>query len=373
MGVEGRGGTRRQALVFARAAHSYWLDVFPATRRELRRWRDRAESIPDPKLREDALFTLRTKWGHSEGAAAFAVLAPRAYRRRVVRMAIAYQVMIDYLDTISELPLDDPGGNTLQLHRALYAAVSPKSPLGDDDYYALHPYSEDGGFLAAQIADCREVFMSLPGCEAVAETALRFATLYAEAQGICHASEAGREEPADAECTRIEAKRYPELQWGEMIAAGASSLPVLAVIVAAASSRSSEQEVESLSSAYYPWSSALHILLHGLVDQAADKANDQFNQLNHYRSKEEAAERLTLIASRAQRLVSDLQQGELHAAILAGMGSYYLAPPQVWEPEDAEISRGALSSLGPLAKPALLVHRVRRGGPRAALRPLGQA
>jgi tetraprenyl-beta-curcumene synthase len=371
VGAEGKGGTGRRALVFARAARSYWVDVFPVTRRELRHWRDRAESIPDPKLREDALFTLRTKWGHSEGAAAFAVLAPHAYRRRVVRMAIAYQVMIDYLDTISELPLDDPGGNTLQLHRALYAAVSLESPQVED-YYALHPYGDDGGFLAAQIAACREVFVSLPACEAVAETALRFATLYAEAQGICHAAESGWQAPVNAECTLAEAKRHPELQWGEMIAAGASSLPVLALIVAATNSRSSEQEIESLGSAYYPWSSALHILLHGLVDQAADKANGQFNQLNHYSSKEEAAERLTLIASRAQNMVSGLQQGELHAAILAGMGSYYLAPPQVWEPEDAEISSGALNSLGPLAKPALLVHRVRRGGPRAALRPLRQ-
>lgn len=118
---------------------------------------------------------------------------------------------------------------------ALYAAVSLE-PSQPDDYYALHPYCDDGGFLAAHIAACREVFASLPAREAVAEAARSSAVLYAEAQGICHATESGWQEPVNAKYTRIEARRHPELQWGEMIAAGASSLPVLALMVAATNS-----------------------------------------------------------------------------------------------------------------------------------------
>jgi tetraprenyl-beta-curcumene synthase len=335
---------------------------------ERRHWQSRAESIPDPSLRRDALFGLRTKWGHSEGAAAFAVLAPPAQRRRAARMAIAFQSMIDYLDTISERPADDPFANTLTLHRALDAAVSPDPPV-EVDYYALHPHREDGGFLAAHIAACRSALALLPGWGAVAETAGRFAALYGEGQGICHARESGWQPPASAQRTRTEAASHPELQWGEMLAAAASSLQVHALI-GAAGSPLPERDVESIAAAYYPWVGALHILLHGLVDQAADAAGGQFNQLNHYRSKPEAAERLALIASRARELVLALPRGDAHAAILAGMAGYYLAPRQVWEPEDAEVSSSALRALGPLTKPALLVHRTRREGPRAAMRPL---
>lgn len=367
-------GNLGQAVAFARSGRRYWLQVYPMIGQERRRWHARAAAIPDPTLRHDAIFTLQTKWGHSEGAAAFAVLASTSYRRHAVRIAIAYQLMIDYLDTISERPVDDPFGNTVQLHRALYAAVSLDSPQGDD-YYELHPYHDDGGFLAALIDACREVFALLPASDVVTESTRRFAVLYAEGQGICHAAESGWQEPADADArhTHLEAGCHPELQWGEVVAAGVSSLPVLAQLVAATSSPLLEPEAMAVGSAYYPWCSALHILLHGLADQVADQANGQFNQLNHYRSKAQAAERFTLIASRARYLVSGLPQGEMHGAILAGMGGYYLAPPQVWECENSAISRGVLDSLGPMARLALLVHRVRQDGSKAVLRPVARS
>lgn len=358
----------RQAAApqFARAAGIYWLEIFPLTRRERRVWEGRAETIPDPALRHDAQFTLRTKWGHSEGAAALATLVPRAYRRRVVRMAIAYQSIVDYLDTTSERRVDDPFANTFRLHQALFAALGVE-PGEKGDYYALHPQREDGGYLASQAEACREIFATLPSAPAVAGAARRFATLYAEAQGLCHSLEAGIHDTGGAEQTRIEASLHPELQWGEMLAAGSSSLPVLVLLALAGKPGLSEREVDRVAAAYYPWISSLHILLHGVVDQAADRAGGQFNQLNHYPSVEDATGRVTLIASHARSLALHLPQGDLHTAILAGMGGYYLSPPQAWEPESAEISQHVLDSLGPFAKTALFVHRARRW---SGLRPL---
>jgi tetraprenyl-beta-curcumene synthase len=317
-------------------------------------------------LRRQAVDSHRVK-RNPEGAAAFAVLAPRANRRQVTRMLVAFQTMFDYVDTVSEEPgADDPLADARHLNRALDASVA--ADPSEHDFYALHAHEDDGGYLAAQVAACRSALALLPGWPAVAETARRFAALYGEAQGICHARESGWRPPASAQRTRTEAARHPELLWGEVLAA-ASSLQVHALIGAAGSALP-ERDVESIAVAYHPWVGALHILLHGLVDQAADEAGGQFNQLNHYRSKPEAAERLALIASRARELVLALPRGDGHAAILSDMAGYYLAPRQVWEPEDAEVSSSALRVLGPLTKPALLLHRTRREGPRAAMRPL---
>jgi tetraprenyl-beta-curcumene synthase len=351
--------SRAAAVQFARAAGVYWLEIFPLTRRERRFWEIRAEAIPDPALRRDARFTLRTKWGHSEGAAAFATLVPRAYRRRVVRMAIAYQSIVDYLDTTSERRVDDPFANTFRLHQALFGAMGLE-PGEDGDRYAFHPHREDGGYLASQVETCGEIFATLPSAPAVAGAARRFATLYAEAQGLCHSLEAGIHDIEGAELTQVEADLHPELRWGEMLAAGSSSLPVLALLALAGKPGLSERDVDLAAAAYYPWISSLHILLHGVVDQAADRASGQFNQLNHYESAQDASARLGLISSRARSLALRLPQGDLHMAILAGMGGYYLAPRQAWATDSAEISGVVLDDLGPLAKAALLVHRARR-------------
>jgi tetraprenyl-beta-curcumene synthase len=344
----------------------YWLEAFSAARRELHAWRRRAEAIPDPDLRRHALGALRAKAGHSEGAAAFATLVPRPCRRRFVRLAIAYQTMVDYLDTISELPADDPFANTVRLHGALLGALDLDSPA-DDDYYEMSPRNDDGGYLSAHVATCRQALARLPSHLAVSEGLCRFTSLYIEAEGLCHAIEAGKGETAAAERTQVEAERWRELQWGELIAAGSSSLPVLALMAAAAAPATSKPHGELLGAAYYPWTSALHILLHGLVDQAEDRRNGQFNQLYHYRSTDETGERLALVASRARQLVCMVPDGDMHAVLLAGMVGYYLAPPHVWEGENADIACGVLESLGPLVRPALLVHRIRRGELRSAL------
>ena len=349
----------RQALAFTGAARCYWLEVFPLTRRELGRWRQRALAIPDPELRRDALLTQQTKWGHSEGAAAFAVLAPRARRREFVRMAIAYELMIDYLDTTSERPVADPFANTLRLHRAIDAALGLE-PV-ENDYYSSHPHGDDGGYLKAHISACREVVESLPGRPAVAEELRPFPGLYAEAQGLFHASVLGHDDAPRARRTLAQASLHPDLHWDELVAGGASSLPVLALLAAAAGGGLSKQDAGRVGSAYYPWVTALHISLDGVVDRSSDRVAGLTNQIDHYASEEEAVARLAYLASQSLRL-ADLPRGELHSAILAGMAGYYLSHPEVWEPGNREISGSVLEALGRPARAALLVHRLSRAG-----------
>jgi tetraprenyl-beta-curcumene synthase len=113
------------ASAFAGAASRYWFGVFPLLGRELRHWREQAQAIPDPALRRLALITQTSERGNYEGAAAYAVLVPRAYRARVVRALVAFQTTYDFVDTLSEQPSHDPVANGRQLHLALLRALDP--------------------------------------------------------------------------------------------------------------------------------------------------------------------------------------------------------------------------------------------------------
>jgi tetraprenyl-beta-curcumene synthase len=351
---------RLTMTAFAAAARVYWLEIFPQTRRERRAWRMRALQIPDPQLRSYALYSVDRKWAHCEGAAAFALLAPRRLRANVVRLAITYQLMIDYLDGASEHPVSDPYANTLRLHRAPQAAVAGQAQRLCD-YYMFHPHQRDGGFLARQVDGCRQLFSSLPGFGAVAERAERYATLYAEAQGHCHAAEAKTGPRPVSRRINAEASRHPTCRWPEMLAACDTSLPVLALMALGASPECTEWEVERCCAAYFPWAAALHILLHGMVDQPGDHESASFNQFDHYGSKEEAAEALGSIATRSRDLLCDLPRGESHLLLLAGMVGLYLASPIAWEGGNDLISRAVLDAVGRPARWATLAHRARQG------------
>lgn len=348
--------------VFASAGRRYWLQVFPAARATQRRLLGLAEAIPDPLLRQDALISHRQKGSNSEGLAALAVLAPAPRRAALAASLVSYQLMLDYLDGVSERPSDDPVDNGLCLHRAFEVALDPEAE--HDDYFAHAAAREDGGYLVALIESCRAPLRELPSYPAVRSSLLRQARLCRESQALNHAQHFA---PLDARIaewaarTAEECELEVELEWWELLAAAAaSSLGVGALLALAARPGAAAADAEQVEFAYFPWASGLNALLDSLVD--LDEDPEEASHLRRYRSFEVAGERLVKFAGCARERVSALPEGGTHEAILAAMGALYLVRPEAWKPGREEISAAVLAALGPFARPALLVHFLRRGG-----------
>jgi tetraprenyl-beta-curcumene synthase len=353
------GGSVR---LFAKAGRRYWLQVFPAARAAQREMLSRARAIPDPMLREDALISHTQKGSNSEGLAALAILAPSEKREALARSLVAYQLMLDYLDCVSERPVDDHLDAGLHLHRAFEVALDPDA--AHSDYYALAPADEDDGYLLGLIEACRACLGELPSYGVVRAALLRQARLGGGSQSLNHALRFAAVDERImqwAASTASESELDRQLEWWELLAAAAaSSLTVGALLALAARPGATGEEARLVESAYFPWASGLNALLDSLVD--LDEDPDGASHLRRYESPEVAVERLEMIASEARRRVSELPDGHLHEAILAAMGALYLAQPEAWYPGREQISLAVLNSLGPLTRPALLVHQLRRGG-----------
>jgi tetraprenyl-beta-curcumene synthase len=359
----GRDTGRRGSLrLFATAAGRYWLGVFPAARSAQRRLLARAETIPDPLLRADALASHRDKGPNSEGLAALAVLAPPRARAPLARSLVSYQLMLDYLDGVSERPSADPLANGLRLHRAFEVALDLDAP--HLDYYAQAPASEDGGYLLELIETCRAPLRELPSYGAARGALLRQARLCCESQALNHALRfvaVDRQLDEWAAQTAAQADLEPGFEWWELIAAAAaSSLCVGALLALAATEGAGEGDARRVEAAYFPWATGLNALLDSLVD--LDEDPEDVSHLRRYRSHQHAAERLQALASGARRRVSELPDGRLHEAILAAMGALYLIHEEAWRPGREPISLAVYGALGPLARPSLAVHLLRRRG-----------
>lgn len=355
--------TRGDSLrLFASAGRGYWLGVYPTARAARRRLRGRAARIPDPLLRADALDSHRDKRSNCEGLAALALLAPAAGRDRIVPSVVAYQLMLDYLDGVSERPSRDPIANGLRLHSAFEVALDPGAE--HRDYYELAGVGDDGGYLADLIAAVRAPLAELPSYPVVRGALLRQARLCQESQALNHAlGFAPVQEQVDAwaEATAADAGVDLGFEWWEVVAAAAaSSLCVGALLALAAKPGVTQAEANAVDAAYFPWASGLNALLDSLVDLDEDPVDA--SHLRRYESREHAAERLTAIAVGARSRVSRLPDGDLHEAILTAMGTMYLALPQAWSPEAEPVSKAVYEAFGPLTRPALVVHLARRGG-----------
>jgi tetraprenyl-beta-curcumene synthase len=345
------------ASAFAGAASRYWLGVFPLLSRELRHWHEHAREIQDPVLRRHALLTQKSERGNLEGAAAFAVLAPRAHRACVLRAVVAFQATYDYIDTLAEQPCADPVANGHQLHLALLAALEPEGE--HPDYYEHSAGGHDDGYMRKLVDRCRFALRALPSYASVADSALRCARRMVAYQALNH-GESSETRGALARWATGLTPPDTGLRWWETAAAAASSLSVFALIAAAAQPTLESGQAAATESAYFPWIGALHILLDSLIDRGEDAATGQHCLVDHYVSSEEAAVRMSVIATRATRATEMLPQSAEHATILAAMTSFYLSSPTAAAPGASPAAEQVRRSMGAMAAPTMIVLRARR-------------
>jgi len=331
----------------------FWVVVLPLVRRELRSWKRRADAIPDPELRAQALATLDSERLSAAGAALFAATTRRRRDPGLVRALVAYQVACDYLDTLAEQPSADPIRNGAQLHRALGDAVGDGAVA---DYYSAHARQDDGGYLAALVTACREGCASLPGYAHVRSAARREAARNA-VQGINHAPSGGRE-PAlrswAAAQRAADADAIGDAAWFELAAAGSSSLAVLALIAAAADPDATADTAEHVRRVYFPWIEALSTLLDSVADRERDRETGELNFVSHYPAQAAAVARLREVTARALSGARSLPRGERHVVLVVGMVAMHLSEPGAWLPPARPLTRAVLNAADTVLMPLLL-------------------
>jgi tetraprenyl-beta-curcumene synthase len=358
-----RAGRLSLIGLFAWSALRYWLSVFPLVASELRHWRRSANRIADPSLRRLALASL-AKRGNMEGAAAFATFVPWRARASLIRALVAFQAIYNYADLLAEQPSAHPVDNARRLHQALLAALDPSiETFAHDAQRADAPV--DGDFLAELIAACETASWRLPSYGMAATALSRAAGRIVDFQSLSLGR--GRELESWAES---QGPASAGLAWWEVAAAAGSSLSVHALLAAAASPTLTAQDVIRIDTAYFPCVGALHSLLDSLVDEQEDAAAGQLCLLDCYPSRLAATAALRQLATSALQAVQGLPGSANHFLLVMAMACSYLAAPEASSSSVDDPARQVRASLGPLARPMLLVFKLRRllgGGSRRAL------
>lgn len=342
---------------FTSAARCYWLCVLPRVREEISRWRRCALQVPDPVLRALALQMQQEKVGNIEGAAAYAALARRLHRARVIGAQVAFQTAYDYADILSERGSGDPVANGRALHEALLVASEPACP--HVDYYAHCGRRDDGGYLAALSGACRGAFDSLPARAALVGPLLRAVRRIVSYQGRNHRHPEGTH-LALAMWARRQTPAGSGLRWWETAASAGSSTGIFSFIAAASHAELDMRQSAALEGAYFPWAGSLHTLLDSLVDRVEDAEMGQRSLLDYYACPDEASRRMELIAEQASRRLRRAPDGRAQLLVFAAMASLYVTWMRSKSPADRAISRAVLGAIGAPALPAMLVFALRR-------------
>lgn len=341
-------------------------DCLPAAREALAGWRRRAEQLPDPERRRQALASIDHKAFHSLGAAVFAAWAPAHCRRAVVDFAVALQTLSDYLDNLCDRGPPLSVSAMRRLHEAMAAAVGRDTPgaeglsdvalrgtQGPTLQHVPGPLWRDvpgpawhdtpghawrgmrgpalgDAYMEELVACCRQCLQEIPGYPAVEALNLRLARLYGQMQARKHAPP-GKRRRLLARWFQRHAQTVPQLCWWEFAAACGSTLPIFALTALAACQRQPEPAPATVAAtlqAYFPWVAALHILLDYLIDRAEDAHAGELNFAACFGSLRRAQARIRWLYRRSLDEARRLPQPGFHRLVVAGMAAVYLSDPK---------------------------------------------
>jgi tetraprenyl-beta-curcumene synthase len=350
----------RAGLALVLANLRYWSSVAPIVRDELDRWLLQAEAIPDPSLRELAVSKLRSEHFNAEVAATLGTLAPRARRRDVVEAIVALEVLYDYLDGLTERPVQEPLRSGRCLYQAFTEALVSEA---DEDYYAFQPSGDDGGYLRELAAAVRIGCQRLPGQELVLEPMLSAVNRCAEGQVRVHAApQAGTEQLRSwAQANRSGS----QLGWREYVAGSVASVLAAHALIAVSAGNSITAEEARATDAAYLSISAMSTMLDSLIDYEGDVQSGEPWLVGFYGDPQQLGDQLAKVAGDAATRARSLPHGAHHYITLVGVVAYYASASEARGELVAPLLMRLRTELRPVLGPTLAVMRVWRLAKRA--------
>jgi len=360
--VHARGLAIRTGFALLTANVRYWSTIAPQVRRELRRWSQHANAIPDRSLRELAVDKLQREHFNAEVAATLATLVAREHRERVVEAIVAVEVMYDFLDALTEKPLDQPLSQGEHLYRP-FTDVFAGGQAGDQHDHQAGA-ENDGGYLWELSATARDAIATLPASSVIADVGERAAVRCAIGQIRVHAAaqigSAQLEQWAQRGATEVEG-----LGWREFLAGSvASVLAVHALIVACADQEMDGCEAGEVDAAYLSIA-ALSTMLDSLVDYERDLTTGDPWLVKLYGEPELLGAHLANVAERAVAQTRRLPHSAHHLMTLLGVVAYYTSAPEAQSRRVSPIVKRLHSELRPMILPTLAVMRAWRLAKRA--------
>lgn len=307
-----------------------YRDVFPVVYEELGSWKKRAQFIPDPELRAQALASIESKSFHCEGGGILALLAGVEYKR-AVKFIVAYQTISDYLDNLCDRSTSLDPNDFAALHESMPDALTVGAPV--KNYYRFRKEQDDGNYLTDLVLTCQNVLKEIENYEIIFPHLIKLAGYYCDLQVHKHVVVEERVPRLEKWFSEYEAE-LPSMEWYEFSACSGSTLGIFCLVSQSFRETFTNDHAEKIVDGYFPYIQGLHILLDYFIDQEEDKAGGDLNFCTYYSDKSVLIERLKHFMKKADEYTTGLPFEKFHRLINRGLLGVYLSDRKVHDCKD---------------------------------------
>ncbi|RFU66282.1 tetraprenyl-beta-curcumene synthase family protein [Peribacillus glennii] len=302
-----------------------YRDVFPIVQKELRHWTKRAEEIPNPELRRQALDSICSKTFHCEGGSILALIAEEK-NAEAIRFIVAYQTISDYLDNLCDrsnsLDPDD--------FRALHESMQHSLDIAASkvNYYRFREDQEDGGYLSELVNTCQSVLRQIVHYPTILPYLQELCSYYSDLQVHKHVTVEERIPRLQTWFDRYKSQ-LPAMSWYEFSACSGSTLGIFCLVSYSLRQDFEAQYADVIREGYFPYIQGLHILLDYFIDQEEDRHGGDLNFCSYYKDDKELFDRFTHFVKKSNQYSDRLPHKRFHQLIHRGLLGLYLSDDKV--------------------------------------------
>ncbi|OLS35830.1 tetraprenyl-beta-curcumene synthase family protein [Bacillus sp. MRMR6] len=323
-----------------------YRQIIPAVHKELAYWKTRAESIPNPELRTQALASIEHKTFHCEGGGILSLTATENYKK-AIKFIVAYQTISDYLDNLCDRSTSLDPDDFAAIHESMKDALSAEAV--PKNYYRLRQDQDDGGYLNELAETCRNVLKEVKNYPIIREYLLELCDYYCDLQIHKHVIHEERV-PRLEEWFHRHQRNLPEMEWYEFSACSGSTLGIFCLISYAMREDFHKKDAENIRNGYFPYIQGLHILLDYFIDQEEDRAGGDLNFCSYYEDQETLFNRLKHFVIEADRHTEYLPHKKFHQLINRGLLGIYLSDGKVRKQKNVrKLAKGIIKAGGSIS------------------------
>ncbi|MEI5908793.1 tetraprenyl-beta-curcumene synthase family protein [Bacillus spongiae] len=311
---------------------SVYRKVFPLVHKELRYWKKRAMSIPDPELRTQALQSIESKTFHCEGGSILALLAGDRLEE-AVKFIVAYQTISDYLDNLCDRSNSLDPNDFAALHESMIDCLSIDEET--KDYYRFRGDVSDNYYLRDLVLTCQNVLQGMEPYHHIRPFLIELCQYYCDLQVHKHVRVEEREDRLQSWFQQHK-QALPEMDWHEFSACSGSTLGIFCLISYALSHHFEPKFGSIVRNGYFPYIQGLHILLDYFIDQEEDIKEGDLNFCFYYQNNQELFERLQYFIEQADEQTKHLPHRQFHRLINRGLLGVYLSDEKVAEQKEVK-------------------------------------
>jgi Protein of unknown function (DUF2600). len=298
-------------------------------------YKDMLQPVKGYALAMQALSSIKYKRFHALGGSIYA-LYPGADVKKITRLVVSLQTISDYLDNLCDRAGIFDEVSFRQLHLAMYEAVDPTASISD--YYLYYPEKDDNGYLRSLVEACREEVSKLSSYCIVKDRVIRLVDLYSCLQVYKHLDNSIREDKLRCWAESY-IGNYPDISLWEFSAATGSTLGMFILFASSMDPDLTEAEAGSIFSVYFPYISALHILLDYYIDSEEDIKEGDLNFTSYYKGREETRQRISYFIKKSVESCYKLHYPRFHLTVVRGILAMYLTDAKAFSVRNKQVTR----------------------------------